>query len=162
MKLPLPWLVGLGVGAFVFLDLMLVVIATQGFQGTVDRNYYKKGMDYNRYLEERQEQARLGWQVKIGWQEEPRQGQPVRLRVEARDDKGLEIQDAEVQAKLMRPGNPAADRVVAFDAVGNGLYVADFPLELPGAWNLTFNIASGAAQYERHASLWVKPASNHP
>lgn len=62
------------------LDAMFVVWAVQSFPGEQVKNSYVLGLDYNREVERRNAQQKLGWAAEVGVREEGSRILVVRMR----------------------------------------------------------------------------------
>jgi nitrogen fixation protein FixH len=116
----------------------------------VESDYYRKGMEWDRTLAQRQADARLGWTLAC----EVGQGT---LEVALRDRAGAGWQG------LSFPSRPSTTRgrdqivtAVLADA-GEGTYRAQAPIARPGLWELRFRAVRGTDVYTQTVTYEVAP-----
>jgi hypothetical protein len=129
-----PWVpVGLLVGMLGGLGSMAVIaIRDPGF--SLERDYYKKGVDYELEIRQRAENARLGWStaVELG---AARPDAETSLTVRLSDERGA-ISGARGAVEALR--NATASRVLeaSLEEVAPGTYRTKLPLRRGGLWEL--------------------------
>lgn len=129
-----PWVpVGLLASMLAGLATMATIaVHDPGF--SLERDYYKKAVNYDREIEQRAENARLGWstEVELG---SARPHERTALTVRLRDEHGV-IEGARGAVEALR--NASASRVLAarLEEVAPGTYRTTLPLDYGGLWEL--------------------------
>ena len=176
------WAPTLIVAFFVMLVLfnaVLVVVATRGlpepvarvlfphfgeerhvssaFPGVVGNDLQKKEALYNAYLEQVERQRARGWQVRKGWLEPARAGQPAVFQVQVADRAGAALTGAQVTGRFLRPADTRLDQEARLTEVSPGVYQSILVLPAPGNWDLALDIRLGEERHELRASTTVAP-----
>ncbi len=125
------------------------------FPGVVSHNYQKKESLYNAYLDQRQRQDALGWEVRKGWLETPMQGQPTTFRVAVADRDGQPLEGLTARGRFLRPADSRQDQDVELTEIKPGVYQAPVALPAAGTWNLVLHLNQGDSLYEIRASTSV-------
>jgi len=113
---------------------MLVYFAAASWTGLETKEYYIRGLAYNRTLEDVARQRELGWKGAVALRPAARGGQELAL--DLKDSKGLGLSGGAVQADFVRPTHAGYDFSVALVDRGNGRYAAPIALPLPGQWDV--------------------------
>lgn len=132
----------------------LAYFAFTSFSGLSTEDAYRKGLAYNRTLEQAAAQRALGWRVEVtGSLEENGQ---ARFEVRVRDQGGRAVDGLAVTGELRRPAVAAHDRTMVLGAVGAGRYGARLALPLRGQWDfhVTLEDRSGR-RFRREQRLWL-------
>jgi nitrogen fixation protein FixH len=113
---------------------VMLLIAFGSWTGVSDHDAYQRGLAYNEEIEAARAQEALGWQGDLVFGEGETHGARVEftLRDAARDP----LDGAVVRARVMRPTHQGYDFDVAFRPRGDGRYVAELELPLPGQWEV--------------------------
>lgn len=163
----------------VLFNAVLVVVATRGlpepvarvlfphlgeerrvssaFPGVVSHDLQKKEALYNAYLEQVERQRARGWQVRKGWLEPARAGQPSVFQVQVADRADVALEGAQVTGRFLRPADTRLDQEVRLTEVSPGVYQSILVLPAPGNWDLTLEIRRGEERHELRASTTVAP-----
>ncbi len=132
----------------------LAYFAFASFSGLSTEDAYRKGLAYNRTLEQAAAQQALGWRVAVAAGLEG--DDKARLEVEVRDRGGRPVNGLMVAGELRRPAVAGHDRWVALDAVGAGRYGAEVALPLRGQWDLYLTLEDRSGRrYRREQRLWL-------
>ncbi len=134
----IPWTFVAFFGIVVAVNAILIALALSSFSGLETEDAYRKGLAYNRVLEEADTQAALGW--RIAYAVENDAGRGHRLIVDVRDRDGRAIEGAEVRAAFVRPTHEGADAERRLTPMGGGRYRADIDLMLAGQWDLFLRV----------------------
>lgn len=110
-------------------------------RGVVSTHAYQNGLAYNQVLEKQREQDALGWQTQLDIKKDT--GAPAHAEFVLRDKAGKAINDAEVQLSFIRPTQAGHDVTIMLVNKGNGRYVGETPLALPGLWDAHITVKSG-------------------
>ena len=120
-------------GVIIAVNAVFIVLAVQSFPGEDVRRSYLQGLHYNDTLAERRAQAALGWRA-VALLTEQSDGAAIEIVLRNRD--GAPVDDASLEASLQWPTAARRDRALAFEAAGNGRYVAHVGDVTPGRWRL--------------------------
>jgi nitrogen fixation protein FixH len=142
-------------GAVIAVNVVFAVLAVQSFPGEDVRRSYLQGIRYNDKLEQRREQAALGWQASA--ELAPGAAGAV-LEVMLRDRDGAPIDGATFAGELQRPTTDSFDRGVTFEAIGGGRYIAHLGDLQPGRWRLRAHAERDTGSLDFEAELtWASP-----
>jgi nitrogen fixation protein FixH len=128
------------------------------FPGTVSHDFREKSNQFNEYQQKHQQQAELGWSIKLGWKEEAYSGTQNTLFVEIKQRDGSILKDAEVTASFLYPANTKYDQTHQLTGDGQGLYRADLTLPNPGDWDMVLNIRHETGQHEMRTRTTIQQA----
>lgn len=124
--------------AFLAVQLHMVRVATRGFEGPDEVQYYKMGIEYDRELQRQQSQRLLGWTLR------PLPSPlPCDFEVEVRDAAGRPVV-GQLTAKFGRPATRSQDQ----QAQVEGMRVHWLPAS--GPWRLTLTLQRGRDSWRRH------------
>lgn len=121
---------GLLIG-FMAIQFVLIRIATAGFEGPDEVQYYKMGIEFSKEIERRKAQRELGWTLR---QEVTSEG----LRVRVTDRQGHPLA-GKLHVKFKRPATKTQDFEADAHPVGDG-YALDYPG--PGHWICAYRFES--------------------
>ena len=131
-------------GTVVAVNVLMAVIASGSFGGTVVDNSYVASQQFNRWLKRAREQKAMGWSEQVGLDVERRIDLHLSRRA-AGTDKALT--GAAIRAVAIHPLGRAPEQAIGFTEVRPGHYIAAAPLPR-GRWLVHFTIRSGA--HEKH------------
>ena len=127
-------------GTVVAVNVLMAVIASGSFGGTVVDNSYVASQQFNGWLKQAREQKAMGWREQIGLDAERR----IDLRLSSgAASKEKALTGAVIGAVAIHPLGRAPEQAIGFKEVGPGHYVAAAPLRR-GRWLVHFTIMSGA------------------
>lgn len=129
---------------------------TSFFPGTAAHISHKNQALAQHYLEQARLQEERGWQVRQGWLQAPRQGQPAIFQVKLMDRDGLPIPRAEVSGEFMRPSDERLDQVFQMQEVGPGVYQAQLSFPAAGRWDLFLQVHRGDDYHEQRGRTSVR------
>lgn len=118
------------------------------FSGMVEHDYQERQAQYNKYQTRLQQQRKLGWQIKKGWQQKPYVGKPAIFKLLIKDKQGRPITQAEVTGIFQRSNTSKHDHPVELRETEPGLYQVQITLQQPGRWQLLLEIVSSQGHYE--------------
>ena len=136
----------LGVGA----NLVLLVVATGDPSFAVERDYYRKGVEWDRTLAQQRADALLGWTLACA----VRAGT---VEVTLRDAAGVPIPGATVSLEGFHNARAAQIVTAALADAGEGTYRARAPIARPGLWELRFRAVRGTDVYTQTVTYEVLP-----
>jgi nitrogen fixation protein FixH len=139
-----PWPYGLAAVliAFCVIQFSLVALASSGFEGLDDVEYYRHGVEYGQEIERQEQQRDLGWTIahNLDQAAQPTEQFPLRIALLNYDQKP--IQHAKLKVKIGRTATLKEDQVYEFKEVGPGIYSTDVKLGL-GNWKLDLEAEKG-------------------
>lgn len=131
-----PAAVVLSLSIFVSIEIGLVRLAAQGFEGPDDVNYYKMGLEYSRELERQKVQRDNGWRLEV------LQRSPLRCRLLDRLGEPL---SGRLQVAFKRPATRSQDQRVV-GVLREGVYEVVWQ-PAAGPWWVDF-------QFERDGQIF--------
>lgn len=128
-----PWMIFGLLGLGLVSNLALAVSATSDPTFSVEKDYYRKAVDYDRIQQERQHSETLGWTLT------PRLSSSE-LLVHVADAEGRDIDDArvEVEAFAKLRGEDIKSGRMIFK--GRGVYALSRDFRTVGRWELRFRV----------------------
>lgn len=145
-----PWALFGVMAMTVIVNGFLAWIADDTFSGQVTSRHRDLGLDYNRALEGREAQERLGWRAEIAFA--PRGGGGlIDVRILTREGDPVDGADAEIL--IRRPVEVGFDRRIGLVAEGNGRYTARVALPKPGQWALHLLVRRGNDVFQHEARI---------
>lgn len=121
-------------GVMIAVNVVFMTYAYDTFTGEDTSSPYLKGLQFNKTLDERAVQAKLGWHATIELNPD---GNGVIPAATIRDAAGAPQDSLRVTMTLRRPTNAALDRELPLTAIGNGRYTAAVLPLAPGQWDVT-------------------------
>jgi hypothetical protein len=123
----------------------MAVIASRDPGFALERDYYAKAVNYDREIDQRAVNARLGWSVEsqLG-PATPRS--PTQLEVQVRTPSGA-MSGARVRVQALRNANAALVLEARCEEREPGRYHAALPLGHGGVWELRFVVEHGADRF---------------
>jgi len=142
-------------GAIIAVNVAFSVAAVRTFPGEDERRSYLQGLRYNEKLDERAAQAALGWRAGVTMTPSDANAQ---LSVHFADRAGRPIDGLTIAGTLKRPATTRDDRVIAFTALGDGVYRADAGVIAAGAWTFQGIATRGSERFEFERRMtWTPP-----
>lgn len=141
------------VGLLVFgvgTNLVLLAVASGDPSFAVERDYYRKGMEWDRTLLQEQENARLGWTLGC----EVHQGV---VSVTLRDRGEIPLTGASLSLEAFHNARAAQIVTAVLGDAGSGAYRAQAPIVRPGLWELRFRAVRGADVFTQTVTYEVAP-----
>ncbi|MCB2106953.1 MAG: FixH family protein [Rhodobacteraceae bacterium] len=111
-----------------------VFFALSTFNGEVGHQAYRDGIEFNRSLSDVAAQKKLAWAVDAKFS--PTGPQRVHIDVDFRDANGEPLTNLSVSARFVRPTQEGFDFDAPLSSQGQGKYIADTDLPLPGSWSV--------------------------
>jgi len=121
-------------GVVITVNVTMAVLAVRTLPGTEVDSSYQAGIGYNAEIAAAQRQDARHWRV-AGHVERDPDGRTV-VRVEARDDAGAPATGLAFSARLERPIDKGADRLVGLAEREAGTYGGEAADVAPGQWDL--------------------------
>ncbi|MGL4286252.1 MAG: FixH family protein [Phreatobacter sp.] len=121
-------------GVIVAVNAVMATFAVGTMPGTVTDNGYRASQRFNTELEAARVRAAQGWAVEA--HVERAVGRAATLSLALRKADGQPIGDLELSALLVRPTEPAADRIFTLTDAGEGRYSGIAEAVAPGAFDL--------------------------
>lgn len=142
-----PWVIAAFFLSFMIPLICFTVIAFRHPPSEVTPQAYEKGVTYNQTLAAEAAQKALGWQVTLSHAD-------GRLTVQARDAKGVPLDNGQVEVWLIHPAQSALDRHLVLRPEGQGLYTAAAALPSPSVW--TAHVTVQVAEHQMQTRAFVE------
>ena len=131
-------------GVVIGANLVMMKFAMDTLPGTEVDSAYRASLAFNSDIAAARAQERRGWQVNAHVE---RKADGVALvAVEARDRNGAPVSGVGFTARLARPTDKRADRVVALDERGSGAFRGTTSGIEPGQWDLIIEADGNAGR----------------
>jgi nitrogen fixation protein FixH len=142
-------------GAIIGVNTMFIVQSIETFRGEDQHDPYLQGIDFNRTLDERAEQAALGWNATL---EAVRgAGGAVTVEITLHDKKGAALDGLALTGELRHPTDSERDRLLVLRNAGKGTYVATLGHVSPGMWDIIVQSAKPkAVPFEASRRIWLR------
>jgi nitrogen fixation protein FixH len=145
-----PWALFGVMGVTLIANGLLAWIADDTFSGLVTGRFRDLGLDYNRALEGRAAQERLGWRAEIAF--EPRAvGGTIEVRLRTRE--GDPVDGADAEMLIRRPVEDGFDRRIGLVAEGDGRFTARVALPKSGQWALHLLVRRGDDVFQHQTRI---------
>jgi nitrogen fixation protein FixH len=133
-------LLAAGVGA----NLAFMVIAAGDPSFAVERDYYRRAVEWDRTLEQRRANDALGWRLSCRLDPAAGPAPAGELAVRLEDRAGTPLSGARVTLEAFHyaRASQVVEGVLAPEAPGT--YVARLPIARPGLWEMRFRAERGA------------------
>jgi nitrogen fixation protein FixH len=151
----IPWAFVAFFGVVFLANGAMIVVAMVTWPGLETKSAYQRGLDYNRTIAAAADQAKLGWQVDFGFEQDGDRRGTVRL--DLADRFGSLLQRAEVEAAFVRPTHAGDDMVIEVPHEYGGRYARQIELPLAGQWEVRLTIADGGQEYRLRDRIYVAP-----
>ena len=135
-----PWIFVAAFAVIITVNGTMAFFAVDSWTGLETKNHFTEGVGYNDILEQRRRQEALGWTVKFSYEAIPTQDDPraAQFILSFKTEDGHGVDGLTIQARAMRPTHEGYDRDLVFTARGQGVYVTNATLPLPGLWELRY------------------------
>lgn len=130
---PWPWGLAATLAAFCLIQFSLVALASSGFEGLDDVEYYRHGVEYGKEIDRQARQQDLGWTISENLRQASAPSQKFPLRIALLDGDQKPLMHANVSIKIGRPATVRDDKTYKLAEVGPGIYASDVVLG-PGSW----------------------------
>lgn len=127
-----PYAIFTGLSIVFAVNFTFLYFAVTSDDGLEDRDYYIKGLFYDKKIKTERE---LGWSIDFSIIGEAKADSSNRIKVRISDSKGLPLKDAAVKIILRRPASDRFDRSVGLVS-GNEGYTGNIEIPLEGYWDL--------------------------
>jgi nitrogen fixation protein FixH len=121
-------------GVVIGINMVMTILAIRTLPGTEVDSAYRASVNFNAEIAAARAQAALGWQVTAHLERTP-DGR-VTIKVEGRDGHGAPLTGLAVSARLQRPTDKRADRLIALAERETGLYRGATDEVAAGQWDL--------------------------
>lgn len=140
---PWPLAVILALLTFVAFQVALVILASRGFEGPDEVQYYRLGLEYSREVQRQAHQRRNGWRLHVT------QKQPLRCQILDRQGRPLQ---GELTVCYKRPATRTQDHRFVATSTSGMEYQVDWQPG-PGQWVVDFEFKS-SGQHFRQQQRW--------
>lgn len=139
-----PWPFGLTAVliAFCIVQFSMVAVASSGFEGLDDVEYYRHGIEYGKEMDRQQRQRDLHWTIDHNLAQATATKEAFPLRIALLDHDLKPIMHAKVKVKLGRPATLKDDAFYQLKEVGPGIYAGDVNIGL-GNWKINLEAEKG-------------------
>lgn len=134
----------------VTMTVATIVVGSRTFEGTVAKDAYMEGLQWDAARRARQES---GWKAALVSSRLPTGRSDLQVRL--LDRNGRPLLGASVVIDISRPETSRYDRSYVADEVGSGLFSAAVDLPRFGRWQLRTTVTQGARTVVFHDSLSV-------
>jgi len=144
------------IGFIVFFGIIAAVngvfmyFALSTWPGLTTEDAYKKGIAYNRTLDEAAAQARLGWRSAVVFDASGN----IAVRLFGKD--GAPVAGARVDVTLSRPLGSEAAEVLTLEEAAPGEYTGRVAVPDPGRWKADINAQLNDDRYRMRHEVMVK------
>lgn len=129
-------------GVVILVNLTMARFATSTFGGVVVENSYVASQEFNRWLDEAEEQRALGWDAVTTWRPDNR------LAVQLSDVPA----GAEVKATARHPVGRLPDHELAFDSTRHDRFLSQTALP-EGRWILRLEVNAAGKTWRREEEI---------
>ena len=142
-------------GVIIGVNSVFIVEAASTFRGEDEEEPYLQGVEFNKTLQRRAEQAVLGWNASLSARRDA--SGRVRVQVAMRDRSGQPLERLTIVARLRHPVDSAHDRIIALMETGNGNYAGSATGVGPGVWDVLIQLASPkTTAFEADRRIWLR------
>lgn len=140
-----PWVLGwiAMVAVIISANLVMMVIAYRTSPGLVVEDYYERGKNYDKTLERRAAESKLGWKAELEMPEKSIVGRKEIASVRVTDKKGEIISAEETTFFAYRPSDASADFSIPMKADSDGKFTCQAVFPMPGTWDIIVSIKRG-------------------
>lgn len=132
-----------------------IVVAEHTYPGEDVQHPYLQGLQYNRTLKARAEQAALGWRATITGTRAA--GGMAVITVTLKDRNGTPVSNEALKGELRHPMNERLDHAIAFQSEGSGTYVGRVPHVVAGHWDVVVGRKTEKeAPFEVIQRIWLR------
>jgi len=121
-------------GVVFAVNITFIVLSLETFTGVEVPDAYEQGLAYNQTLEERAEQAALGWTASFGAAQI--ENGKTHVTVDLADADGAPVTGAAVSILFRRSTHDGQDTTFTLGEVGGGAYAAEVALRGAGLWDV--------------------------
>jgi len=152
-----PWIFVAGFCVVFPVNGLMAYFAVSTWTGLETKDYFNQGKSYNDVLEQRAQQDALGWKVNFGFENVPIADKPRAdvFRLHFTDKNGRNIDGLNISAIAKRPTQEGFDQELVFTSRGNGVYVANASLALPGLWELRYTAERGDDIFKMRSRIQI-------
>lgn len=122
-------------------NVAFVIVATGDASFAVERDYYRKALEWDATRAQEARNAVLGWRLRADLVP-AREGRAMELRAWLTSADGAPIEGATVTAEVFHNARAAQVTTAPLAARGGGMYGTVLPVARPGLWELRFTVMS--------------------
>ena len=134
-------------GVVIGVNLVMMLFAIDTLPGTDVDSAYRASLAYEREIRAAHEQETRRWQVEAHVARGP--AKSTNVRIVARDGRGAPLVGLDFSARLERPADKRADRIIALTEIESGVYRGSAEGVLAGQWNLVLEGDTGGERVFR-------------
>jgi nitrogen fixation protein FixH len=147
------WLGGF-FGFIIVVNVVFIWTSIATYRGEDEQKPYLQGIEFNRTLERRAEQAKLGWTSHIAARRRP--SGAVQVTVSLRNASGAPQSVSGLNGELRHPADENRDRALHLVERGKGEYQAQLSGVGAGAWDVMISTPHKDLPFEASERLWVR------
>jgi len=153
-----PWIFVAAFGVVFAVNGTMAFFAVDSWTGLETKGHFNEGIGYNTILEQREQQAALGWEADFTYESVPVADDPRAgiFRLHFTDKAGQPVNGLYIDAVAMRPTHEGYDQIMIFTFRGDGTYASTKTLPLPGLWELRYTATRGAEVYKLRQRIQVQ------
>jgi nitrogen fixation protein FixH len=125
---------------------MTIYFASSDRSAGVEPDYYARALNYDRVIDQRAENQRLGWSAGISLTAADGGGKSAVLRVKLVDREGVILRDALVRAEAFSSLRSAERNALLLRETGDE-YIATVPVSAAGLWRVRLAATCGTAKF---------------
>ena len=110
-------------------NALFITLAVSTHPGEDTPRSYLQGLEYNQVLEQRREQAQIGWTARVN-------GAPGWVAIAVEDQDGRPVRGLDLAGALRHLADVSRDCPLAFSQGDDGVYRAEAGCAAPGEWRL--------------------------
>jgi nitrogen fixation protein FixH len=119
-----------------------VAVASSGFEGLDDVEYYRHGIEYGDEIDRQERQRDLEWTIAHNFDKAQTPSEAFPLRIALLNSDHKPIMHAKAKVKIGRPATLREDQTYELKEVGPGIYATDVNLGL-GNWKIDVEVEKG-------------------
>jgi len=134
-------------------NMVMAYLAVGTFDGAVEPDAYRNGLNFNDKIQIARDQARVGWDAEVNLT------QSREIAVNVRDAQRSPLSRAQVTGILWRQISKGMDAPLSFQEREPGQYVASIPGHIEGRYELRFTVRSAQMDVAFKQSIQIDRAS---
>jgi nitrogen fixation protein FixH len=154
-----PWVWTIfGMFAIIFtVNYGFISAALQTSPGLVTEEYYKHGLQQNKFEKQWQDQAARGWKVALSVPKPWAINKEVIISINVQDKYGNPVSDGTAEITAYRPSDSNADITVELpESDKKGVYQTTISLPLKGAWDINLLFRKGDDKHMMNERIFTQ------
>ena len=142
-----PWIVGGLMAVVVGANLILMYVATSDPSFAVEKDYYRKALDWDSKRAQDRRNAELGWSLELDVARTRSADGTIWVTARLIDDEGRPITDASIHLRTFHNARAAYILDGDFQSDGGGSYSVALPMRRPGLWEFRFEVTRAGHRF---------------